>query len=201
MLASLPQTLSTLSPYLVTKSGSGMSMVTKSPLHTVVPTLLSPQTTLCLLYAMRRLSQSKTLIPEQLWLNSRWPVMTLNTAVSLQIAGLLLLLLVGLSMFGTSPTQTPTLLRPLLVILNVVTSLVFSSPSSLISASIDKSVKFWQIGALSKDPVATNLESTPIYSVSLQASCGIAISSDEEGCGEDLGYLNWPLQGIFPNPS
>ena len=67
-----------------------------------------------------------------------------------------------------------------------IQSLIFSSPSSLISTSDDGSVRFWQIGVLSTDPVATNLEPTPavsptILSVSLQASAGIAISSDEEG--------------------
>jgi WD40 repeat protein len=67
-----------------------------------------------------------------------------------------------------------------------ITSLVFSSPSSLISASNDKSVKFWQTGALSADLVASDLESIPftlppILSVSLQARAGIAVSSDEDG--------------------
>ena len=67
-----------------------------------------------------------------------------------------------------------------------ITSLVFSSPSSLISASMDESVKFWQIGPLLADQVETEPGSTPtalpsIQSVSLQASAGIAISSDEDG--------------------
>jgi len=67
-----------------------------------------------------------------------------------------------------------------------ITGLAFSSPSSLISASKDNSVKFWKIGALSTGPVTTDLGPTPptlpwIYSVSLQASAGIAISCDAEG--------------------
>jgi len=66
-----------------------------------------------------------------------------------------------------------------------IKSLVFSSPSTLISASHDKSVKFWQIGILSTDQVVTNPESTslylpPIISVSLQARAGIAISSNAD---------------------
>ena len=66
-----------------------------------------------------------------------------------------------------------------------ITSLVFSSPSSLISAFHDGSVKFWKIGVLSTDPVAIDLESTPLTSaaivtVSLQARAGIAISSDAD---------------------
>jgi WD40 repeat protein len=67
-----------------------------------------------------------------------------------------------------------------------ITSIVFSSPSSLISISFDESVKFWQISGLSKDPAATDLGSAPsnlpsIMSVSLQAKAGIAVSSDEDG--------------------
>ena len=68
----------------------------------------------------------------------------------------------------------------------LITSLIFPSPSSLISVSEDKSIKFWQISILSTDPVATDLGSTPltppiIRSVSLQTRAGIAISSDADG--------------------
>ena len=67
-----------------------------------------------------------------------------------------------------------------------ITSLVFSSPSSLISSSYDDLVKFWQIVALSTDLVAVDQQPTPfplpgISSVSLQAKAGIAVSSDEDG--------------------
>jgi len=67
-----------------------------------------------------------------------------------------------------------------------ITSLVFSSPFSLISLSHDRTVKFWQIGALPTDPVVTGPESTPltsapIRSITLLAEDGIAISSDSEG--------------------
>jgi WD40 repeat protein len=67
-----------------------------------------------------------------------------------------------------------------------ITSLTFSSPSSLISVSNDRSVRFWQIGALSTDLVTSDPELTPsasasIKSVSLQAENGIAISSDFDG--------------------
>jgi WD40 repeat protein len=67
-----------------------------------------------------------------------------------------------------------------------ITSLTFSSSSSLISASDDQSVKFWQIGSSSmdlatSDPKSTPLTSAPIQSVSLQAENGIAISSDSDG--------------------
>jgi WD40 repeat protein len=65
-------------------------------------------------------------------------------------------------------------------------SLTFSSPSTLISASYSGLVKFWQIDGLPTIPVAGGPKSIPhtsvsIYSVSLQAENGIAISSDRDG--------------------
>ena len=65
-------------------------------------------------------------------------------------------------------------------------SLIFSSPSSLISSSRDCSVKFWQIGTSSTDPVPADPNcipstSTPIKSITLQAKDGIAISSHSDG--------------------
>jgi len=67
-----------------------------------------------------------------------------------------------------------------------ITSLVFSSPSSLISSDNDGLVKFWQIANLLTDQVVTDPESTPlasapIRSITLQAIDGIAISSDSNG--------------------
>ena len=67
-----------------------------------------------------------------------------------------------------------------------ITSFAFSSPSTLISTSADKSVKFWQIGALSTNPVGTNPNSTfstpaPIRSITLQAKDGVIVTSDSDG--------------------
>ena len=74
-----------------------------------------------------------------------------------------------------------------------ITSLIFASPFSLISVSHDRSVKFWQIGALSTDPVPADQQFTPstsppILSVSLQARAGITISSDING-----GVKTWDI--------
>ena len=65
-------------------------------------------------------------------------------------------------------------------------SLVFSSPSSLISAGCDKFIKFWQVEASLTNQVATDLGSTvstscSIQFVSLQAKDGIAFSGDSNG--------------------
>jgi len=66
---------------------------------------------------------------------------------------------------------------------NDITSLAFSSPTSLISASEDNSIKFWQIGASPTTPAETDpsLTSAPIKSITLQATEGITISSDSNG--------------------
>ena len=67
-----------------------------------------------------------------------------------------------------------------------VASLIFSSSYCLISASRDKSIKFWQISASSIDPAlpdpgSSSLTSAPIKSVSLQARDGLAFSIDSAG--------------------
>ena len=85
-------------------------------------------------------------------------------------------------------------------------SLVFSSPSSLISVSLDRSVKFWQIGALSTDSVVSNQEPTQvvsprILSVGLQARTGIAISSDEEGVVKTWDISTGLCKASFQTPA
>ena len=67
-----------------------------------------------------------------------------------------------------------------------ITSLVFSSPSSLISSSEDESTKFWQVDALQIDPVVTDpecmyLRPAKIMSITVQTEDGIALSSDSDG--------------------
>ena len=67
-----------------------------------------------------------------------------------------------------------------------LSSLIFSSPNSLISSSYDQSIKFWQIGDLLADQVVTDPKSTSgasasIMSITLQATDGITISSDSKG--------------------
>ena len=87
-----------------------------------------------------------------------------------------------------------------------ITSLVFSSPSSLISASLDQSVKFWKIGVLSTDPVATDpgstsLTSPSIWSVSLQPRAGIAISSDADGVVKTWDLSTGHCKSSFQTPA
>jgi WD40 repeat protein len=87
-----------------------------------------------------------------------------------------------------------------------ITSLVFSSPSSLVSASQDKSVKFWKIGTLSTDLVTTDLGATPltppsIQSVGLQARAGIATSSDADNVIKAWDISTGICNGTFQMPT
>ena len=87
-----------------------------------------------------------------------------------------------------------------------ITSLAFSSPSSLVSASYRDSVKFWQIGSLSTDPVTadpgSNLSTPPpIDSVSLQARTGIVISSDKRGMVKAWDISTGLCKASFQTPA
>ena len=83
-------------------------------------------------------------------------------------------------------TSKPQLVETFIGHTQVINSLTFSSSTTLISASEDNSVKFWQIAAQSTDPVVTCLKPTPlpsasIKSVTLQSKEGIAITYDLDG--------------------
>ena len=69
---------------------------------------------------------------------------------------------------------------------DAITSLTFSSPSFLISASTDQSVKFWKIRAqptdlIGIDPRSMSLTPATIMSITLQAKDNIIITSDSDG--------------------
>jgi len=88
---------------------------------------------------------------------------------------------------------------------SIIYSLAFSSPSTLISASHDRSVKFWQISASLTDPVVAHPESTPlalasIRSVSLHPEDGIAILSDSAGVVRVLDILTGIWKASFQTP-
>ena len=82
-------------------------------------------------------------------------------------------------------TSEPQLVETFLGHTEWITSLVFSSSITLVSASEDESVKFWQIMAQSTDLATTNLKSTSltlvsIESITLQSKEGIAITYDSD---------------------
>ena len=83
-------------------------------------------------------------------------------------------------------TSEPKLVETLIGHTNGITSLIFSSSTTLISASWDKSVKFWQIGDQSTDLAITDLipislPSAPMEMIILQSKVGIAITFDLDG--------------------
>ena len=89
---------------------------------------------------------------------------------------------------------------------NFISSLAFSPPSSLISSSYDKSVKFWQIsdlliGPIVTDPKSTPSPSAPIKSMALQAKDGITISGDSNGMVRVLDFITGHCKASFQTPA
>jgi WD40 repeat protein len=87
-----------------------------------------------------------------------------------------------------------------------ITSLVFSSPTTLISASRDRSVKFWQIEAPSADLVVAGQKSTfftsaPIMSIALQAKDGITITTDSDGMVKTWDIPTGLCKASFQTPA
>ena len=87
-----------------------------------------------------------------------------------------------------------------------ITSFVFSSSLTLISASKDTSFKFWQIGTSSAHLAApgtgsTPLTSAPIKSVSLQAKDGLAFSIDSEGVVKTWDILTGNCKESYKTPA
>ena len=85
-----------------------------------------------------------------------------------------------------------------------ISSLIFSSPSSLISTSTSGSVNFWEIGI--SDPIATDtkstpLTSTPIRSTTLQAKDGIIVTSDSDGVARIWDVLTGLCKASFQTPA
>ena len=83
---------------------------------------------------------------------------------------------------GSGPHLTETIIGHT----NDISSIAWSSPSSLISASDDQSVKFWKIEAKPPELVETDSNAMPITSVTvmsitLRAKDNIFITSDSDG--------------------
>ena len=80
----------------------------------------------------------------------------------------------------------PHLIKTLVGHTDNITSIVFTSSLTLVSASEDCTVKFWEIGVSLANPVTPHTESisltsAPIRAVSLQAKEGLAFSVDSAG--------------------
>ena len=102
---------------------------------------------------------------------------------------------------GSDPHPVKTLIGH-----SSITSIVFTSPSSLISISDDSKVTFWQIGVPSTDPVKIDPESipitsAPIRSITLQPKDGVAISSDLDGIVRIWGISTGICRTSFQTPA
>ena len=87
-----------------------------------------------------------------------------------------------------------------------IVGVAFSSPSSLISASHDQSLKFWWINRSSTDPDETDLKftshtSTTIMSISLFVKDGITITSDSDGVVKTWDILTGFCKASFQTPA
>jgi WD40 repeat protein len=103
-------------------------------------------------------------------------------------------------------SSSPHLVETFIGHIDYITSLVFSSPTTLISASRDKSVKFWQIRAPSMDLVVTGLGSAsptpaPIRSITLQAKDGITITVDSDGMVKTWDISTGLCKASFQTPA
>ena len=87
-----------------------------------------------------------------------------------------------------------------------ITSLQFSSPSSIVSSSYDQSVKCWQISDTPTDPAVADpkfklLTSASIKSITLQVKDGIAISSDSDGVVRTWDVSTGLCKASFQTPA
>ena len=103
-------------------------------------------------------------------------------------------------------SQDPHLVETFISHAGCITSLAFSSLSTLISASDEGPVEFWKISAIPTDRIITNVQSTLhspacIESVSLQARDGIAISSDSDGVVKIWDILTGICKASFQTPA
>ena len=83
-------------------------------------------------------------------------------------------------------TSEPQLFETFIGHARAIISLTFSSPTTLVSASVDFSLKFWQIGAQSANPLAIDLNpisplSAPIWSITLKSKQDIAFILCSDG--------------------
>ena len=84
-----------------------------------------------------------------------------------------------------------------------IMALAFSSPSSLISGSIDGSIKFWKIGAhpVGTDPKSISLTQVTIMSITLQAEHNIYITSDSDGVVKTWDIFTGICKTSFQTPA
>ena len=89
---------------------------------------------------------------------------------------------------------------------DTINFLAFSSPSSLISASSDQSVKFWKISAqptdlVGTDPESISLTSAKIMSITIRAKDSMSITSDSDGVVKAWDIFTGICKASFQTPA
>jgi WD40 repeat protein len=87
-----------------------------------------------------------------------------------------------------------------------ITSLIFSSSLTLISASLDGSVKFWQISASSLNPTIPDSKPIPLTPTSISSVCikskdGLAFSINTQGVVRIWNILTGLCEGTTETPA
>ena len=103
-------------------------------------------------------------------------------------------------------TSEPQLVETFVGHTGDIISLIFSSSTTLISASVDSSVKFWQMGVQStdlpgSDLTPTSLPSAPIAFVTIQSKEGIVIASDLDGIIKSWDISTGVCKTSFQTPA
>ena len=157
-------------------------MVPRLDLLMMVMVLLSPWMEPILFHGGGRLPQSMTPSLEQLLLNSRFPVIIFTAAVSLLVVNSWLLVLDALYMSGTSPAQSLTSSRPLLVTL--VTSMPSYFPPPLSQYLMTDQLSFGRL----THHLQTQLElvQCPFHPLWLQLSLSV--------CNQNMALLSQVIQ-------
>ena len=103
-------------------------------------------------------------------------------------------------------SSEPHLIKAFVGHSGTITSLIFTSPTSFISASSDQTIRFWQIHAPSMDPVeidpeSSSLTSAIIVSVTLHTEHGITITSDSDGVVRTWDISTGLCKASFQTPA
>ena len=97
----------------------------------------------------------------------------------------------------------PHLVRILIGHARDIVTVMFSSPSSLISISLDGLIKFWEIGAplAGSDPKPVSHTPVKIMSITLQAKDNIFITSDSDGVVRTCDIFTGICKASFQTPA
>ena len=101
-------------------------------------------------------------------------------------------------------SSIPCLIQTFIGHVGNINALAFSSPTSLISISKDRYVKFWQIYTSSADIIesrSTTFQNAKVMSVTLQAAEGITITSDSDGVVNTWDILTGLCKETFQTPA